>query len=491
MKCFRKKKVVLCLLICNIIFVIILYCFLQTEKVITDNVRKKITYTVVIREFEEFDHDVPQTVRHIHTVLGNDVPIFIVAGKLTYPRMNFSNSDVQSIFILDFEMDGKISTDTEILNAISSDLVIFLPDGTRIYNKSVFERLIEDFFHSKFSQAFAVKTGNDNLRCTGMHINLQRWRMKITTFDGSEGHCDYIEGDQAILIRTETLSMLPSPWSVPLTWSIYMQFVVRRWKSFVYTPVVFVPRKGFKNPNSMKKFQHEKKKRENNLLRKFKIKEVVYKTDGDHEKKFYYGCNRDSEQCYSLINDIPDFLHRGKWTPPCCLKALRETAEYVFDIFSNYSMRYWLEGGSLLGAARSGDIIPWDISVDIGIYMEDIPKCQQLVKTGNYEFIDEKGFLWEKAEEGEFYRVFYSVTNRNYIQIFPFYSKNGIMTKDFWFKSHRQDVEFPEHFLKPLSTIAFIGKNVSAPNHVQEFLELKFGQGAIDNPKYPNGVSVY
>lgn len=47
-------------------------------------------------------------------------------------------------------MDGKILIDIEILNVILFDLVIFLLDGIRIYNKSVFEWFIEDFFYFKF-----------------------------------------------------------------------------------------------------------------------------------------------------------------------------------------------------------------------------------------------------------------------------------------------------------------------------------------------------
>jgi hypothetical protein len=255
---------------------------------------------------------------------------------------------------------------------------------------------------------------------------------------------------------------------------------------------VFVPRKGFRDPSSLERFNHEQKKREDKLFRKFKIKELVYKIDEDNEKKFYYGCDKNTERCYdSVINDIPDFLARGKWTPPCCLKALRETADHVVKMLNSANVRYWLEGGSLLGAARAGDIIPWDTSVDIGIYKEDIPKCSKLVKTGNYEYADENGFLWEKAEEGEFFRVYYSRTNRNFVQIFPFYSKNGVMTKDFWFKTHKQDIPFPEHYLKPMSFIHFIGKNVSAPNDVKAFLELKFGNGVIENLQYPNGIPVY
>ncbi|XP_061172782.1 ribitol 5-phosphate transferase FKRP-like [Saccostrea echinata] len=493
MKCFRKRKFVLCALTCNFTFVIVLYYFLQTERII-DTVKKiDPTYSVVIREFEDYDNDVPQTVRHIHEVLGNHVPIFIVTDHPTYPKIDFiSNHKVQAMFILDFDLDSKKHTDDEVLDAITTDFVIFIPDGARIYNKSVFERLIHDFDNSKFAHAFAVKTGRDKLRCPGMHINLQRWRLKITEFEGYEGLCDYIEGDQAVLLHTVILAELPSPWSIPLTKSLYLQFVVKRWKSFVYTPEVFIPRKGFKDPSSMQRFKHEEEKREDKLFRKFKIKELVNKIDADHEKSHYYGCSKGTERCYSsVINNIPDFLYHGKWTPPCCLKALRETAQHVFKIFDSTNVRYWLEGGSLLGAARSGDIIPWDTSVDIGIYKEDIQKCKELVKTGNYEYVDEKGFLWEIAEEGDFYRVHYSRVNRNYIQIFPFYSKNGVMTKDYWFKTHKQDIEFPEHFLVPLSSIDFIGRNVSAPNDVKEFLELKFGKGAIENHQYPNGEPVY
>lgn len=86
------------------------------------------------------------------------------------------------------------------------------------------------------------------------------------------------------------------------------------------------------------------------------------------------------------------------------------------------------------------------------------------------------------------------------------------MTKDTWFETHRQDAEFPAHFLKPLETLGskiiltvvlgntpidifryivstnteFAGIQASVPNNYREFLEMKFGKGVIENPQFPN-----
>lgn len=201
----------------------------------------------------------------------------------------------------------------------------------------------------------------------------------------------------------------------------------------------------------------------------------------------WYGCNRNSPRCFStVIDDVPQYLWEGKWTPPCCLAGLRRTAHHVFARLEEFGVRYWLEGGSLLGAMRSGDILPWDYDVDVGIFREDIKRCPWLVQAESHSPVVDEGYVWEKAREGNFFRVQFSHINHLHVDLFPFYSRNGTMTKDTWFPTHKQDREFPEHFLRPLSSIEFLGRQVSAPNNIRDFLELKFGKGAIETPEYPN-----
>lgn len=46
---------------------------------------------------------------------------------------------------------------------------------------------------------------------------------------------------------------------------------------------------------------------------------------------------------------------------------------------------------------------------------------------GHYE--DAEGFVWERAREGDFFRVQFSVVNHLHVDIFPFYERDGMMTK--------------------------------------------------------------
>lgn len=213
----------------------------------------------------------------------------------------------------------------------------------------------------------------------------------------------------------------------------------------------------------------------------------------------WFGCSKKSSRCFGTVHqDTPEYIWEGRWTPPCCMEALRKTGRYVFNLFDQYQVRYWLEGGSLLGAVRHGDIIPWDYDMDVGVFQEDLEKCPQLrevatMPKGEGREID--GFLWENAREGDFFRVQYSSSNHLHVDIFPFRKRKadiskgedpeGIMTKNTWMESHRQDTEFPAKYLQPLEKIPFVGMNVSVPNHYVEFLEFKFGPGVVENPKYP------
>lgn len=214
----------------------------------------------------------------------------------------------------------------------------------------------------------------------------------------------------------------------------------------------------------------------------FKFKQVILENGATE----WYGCSRDTPRCFPpVVDSMPSYLYEGRWTPPCCLANLRRTAKHVFNCLDDAGVRYWLENGSLLGAMRAADVLPWDHDVDVGIYRDDIHKSMWLEKARNKPVIDSKGFVWEKATEGNFFRVHFSKINRIHVNIFPFYLKNGTMVRDAWFTSHK-NMEFSDRFLHPMSSIEFLGRHVPCPNNIRDFLEMKYGRSAIENPRYPD-----
>lgn len=442
--------------------------------------------TLVIREFEDFENYVTATVKSIIDVLP-DLEVLIIADQHPYPPLMLKEFANVRLVILQPNADQSWSLSLP-QTYIKSHFLLLLPDAVELINPS---NLLGALFYLKqhsYLSSLALTTGRDHVTCLNLHVDLKRWTL-IYENTGPHQECDAVAGEHAILTRTEKFLEFPFAFSRPLTTSFYIQASLRRWKSFIYRePVLVSNRILFTDPHNKWKHKKQMGTRLRNLYKLLQIKKVVLPGDGH---TMWYGCTKETSRCFgTVINDMPDYIYNGKWTPPCCLEALRVTSKHVFQILDNCKVRYWLEGGSLLGAARSGDIIPWDYDVDIGIYRDDISKCQPLVECEKEKFVDPEGFLWEKATEGDFFRVQYSSSNHMHVDIFPFYSKNGTMTKDTWIQTHRQDTEFPETFLNPLTKIPFAGLMASAPNNIREFLELKFGKGVIENPRFPNSDRV-
>ncbi|XP_062368497.1 ribitol 5-phosphate transferase FKRP [Cinclus cinclus] len=299
-------------------------------------------------------------------------------------------------------------------------------------------------------------------------------------------HCGALDGAPAVLLlRTRDLFSLPFPLTRPVVTSLSLQASVRGWRLLLLPDAFPASRRPPPSPHEERRARASLDRHRRTLLEQLGIKLEVL-PDG---RRRWHGCAKDTPRCFGTVRaQTPQYLLQGRWTPPCCLRALRATARHVLARLEEAGVRHWLEGGSLLGAVRLGDIIPWDYDVDVGIYREDVPKCRWLaaVAAAGRPVEDPEGFLWEKAAEGEFFRVHFSRTNRLHVDLWPFYARpGGVMTKDSWL-GHPQDVEFPERFLVPLGTVAFVGVRARAPNDPRRFLEFKFGPGVVENPEYPN-----
>ncbi|MGD0167867.1 MAG: LicD family protein [Gaiellaceae bacterium] len=78
-------------------------------------------------------------------------------------------------------------------------------------------------------------------------------------------------------------------------------------------------------------------------------------------------------------------------------------------ICSEYSLRYYLLGGSALGAVRHRGFIPWDDDIDVGLPRPDFEKFGELCETE----LDPRYFWQTTATDRLFYNIFGKVRANN------------------------------------------------------------------------------
>lgn len=443
--------------------------------------------TVILREFEDFENyvrDVAQSFLH-HMP---DLCFLVVADTLPYPPLTLPEN---AHLLMLSPSPEKPPQSHRPESHVQSEFVVLVPDGVELDHWWQLERLVQELkaeVDGPVRLVAAPVLTRAAVQCLQLQVNLKEWTATYSL--GASGHggsiCTALNGDAVVLIRTKDLFNLSVPLARPLLSGLFIQTALRGWKVKLLEGPLFSAshRPLFSSAHNQWKADYHLKEATSHLMRSFGLKRLVW--PGGREQ--WFGCSKETSRCFGTVHDdTPEYLYLERWTPPCCLHALRETTKHVINILESSGVRYWLEGGSLLGAARHQDIIPWDYDVDLGIYLEDVPNCEYLKNLDSGSLVDANGYVWERAVEGDFYRIQYSEANHLHVDLWPFYSRNGVMTKDTW-TDHKQDVEFPEHFLQPLVPMQFAGITAYGPNNHRAFLELKFGEGVIENPQYPNPI---
>eukprot|EP00052_Salpingoeca_macrocollata_P015717 m.125503 g.125503 ORF g.125503 m.125503 type:complete len:529 (+) comp19784_c0_seq3:67-1653(+) len=468
--------------------------------------------TLLFRDFEEFENRLVEAAQAWSQALPG-VQILIVGDRVPYPPLQLPVALRDTVRISSASFDVRHSEAQTVQDLhISTPYTLVLPDNTFPAEASSAERLRATlvFLNSQDEAgvvgAFLPSSSAAATECSHVEFAVRNWTVTLQQHPAAgpvpllaaAGRkwrgCDAVDSPHAVLLL-RTPSLVATQWTQfrPLVWGLALRLNVLQGHKLVAPvsadgaaeqPWVKLHPGLFSTPHNAEKSQRLLRERLKAMYQRFGIKLVRRATTKGGDE--WWGCSRNTARCFgTIVDDRPEYLQAGRWTPPCCMRNLHETIRYVVHTLEACSARYWLEGGSLLGAARHGSVIPWDYDADLGIHMDDVDHCPPLAAAKRNGQHEDQGFVWEKAREGEFYRVQFSRFNHMHVDIFPFYEKDGTMTKDTWFASHRQDMPFPAAFISPLEKINFVGIPVSVPNKHVAFLELKFGAGVVDHPKYP------
>lgn len=172
-----------------------------------------------------------------------------------------------------------------------------------------------------------------------------------------------------------------------------------------------------------------------------------------------------------------------KETKPSVIKGLYQLMYDVHQILVNNGLKYWADGGTLLGAVRHNGIIPWDDDLDIGILSKDVRKflsLEQDFKRCGYSIC--KVWFGYKIFETKRKKVKVDGTPQCYsfpfIDVLPYrkfpdgkYRLSLKEAREVWPKE-----EWEEKDLFPVGEYDFGDFNILGPNNYKKYFDNYYGK---------------
>jgi hypothetical protein len=165
------------------------------------------------------------------------------------------------------------------------------------------------------------------------------------------------------------------------------------------------------------------------------------------------------------------------------LKHCERNLHTVCKAMDDAGIRYWLDGGTLLGIVREQRLLPWDDDCDVFVDERDPTKLQMLMKTlksrglrvrvrkvskpigpfdlGDSRLIKVRNYRWQWLR------------GRSLIDLFLLVEKDGY---HYWTLQNVLS-RAPSEYFKELDRMEFKGYQYSIPANPERYLEMRFGAG--------------
>jgi len=157
-------------------------------------------------------------------------------------------------------------------------------------------------------------------------------------------------------------------------------------------------------------------------------------------------------------------------------KWIKESLIAFKKVMGKNGIPFWLEYGTQLGAVRDGEIIPWDLDGDVGVWLKDIPRMkdaeQDFRANGMYiAFQPGHAFLnYMVAKEKKVYLATLDI----YTFTFKEYKKKVWLVRIE--NGETYDVRSPGRYYLTFRIIKLFGELFHVPTEAEKALEFAYGK---------------
>jgi hypothetical protein len=157
---------------------------------------------------------------------------------------------------------------------------------------------------------------------------------------------------------------------------------------------------------------------------------------------------------------------------------LYEMMNNVHHVLEAHGIRYFIIGGTLIGAVRHGGLIPWDDDIDIGMLQTDMDKLYSPVVR---EALRQCGMMLDSRDRRVCKKIYSTTKKFPFIDIFEFRSGSGDTIE---FACERARRLFPKETfsvaqLSELQTYAYGPLRLSGPSDGEAVLRHQFGDDVM------------
>lgn len=184
--------------------------------------------TLVLREFEFFEHDLVETVRSFHTVFPR-MAIVLFADDVPYPPLRFPPEEFgPNVTVVSLAKDpSRGSNATRLDRYLKTDLVLFAPDSVRMTQPAIVTTMIRRVFKNPRDMV-AVRVAGEMRRCLNLEVKLREWTLVYRkAWRKDELRCDAFGARHLLMAKTELVLSLSDPLARPSPEALYIQTTLR------------------------------------------------------------------------------------------------------------------------------------------------------------------------------------------------------------------------------------------------------------------------